>query len=136
MRTYNLFISHSWSYSNNYQSLVDLLDARPYFSFSDYSVPKNDPIHTNGTDQQLYNAIKNKISPSSVVLILAGVYANYSKWIDKEIYIAQNEFAIPKPIIAIEYWGSQRTSAKVKEVADKTVKWNTESIVSAIREVT
>ena len=137
MRTYNLFISHSWAHSDAYERLMALLDARiPRFPYRDYSVPKNDPVHTNGTDTELYNAIKNKMSPSSVVLILAGVYATYSKWIEKEINIAQQEFNIPKPIIAIEPWGSEKTSMKVKEAADKTVKWNTESIVSAIREVT
>ena len=136
MKTYNLFISHSWAYTDAYEKLVNLLDSRSYFSYRNYSVPENDPVHTNGTDKQLYNAIKNQISPSSVVLILAGVYASYSKWINKEIDIAQNEFDTVKPIIAIEPWGSEKTSTTVKEVADKIVKWNTESIVSAIREVT
>ena len=133
MKTYNLFISHSWSYSNNYNDLVNLLNARSYFSFRNYSVPKDDPLHTNGTDLQLYNAIKNQITHSSVVLILAGVYASYSKWIDKEIYIAKNEFYRNKPIVAIEPWGSVRTSVPVKEAADMIVRWNTESVVSAIR---
>ena len=136
MKKYNLFISHSWTYGNEYKRLVNLLTARRYFSYRNYSVPKDDPVHTNGTDRQLYTAIKNKISPSSVVLILAGVYATYSKWIDKEIAIAQNEFYTPKPIIAIKPRGSERTSMKVKVSADKIVKWNTKSIVSAIREVT
>ena len=135
MRTYHLFISHSWSYGDAYEKLVSLLSARPRFFYRDYSVPKDDPIHTNGTDRQLYNAIRNKISPSSVVLILAGVYATYSAWIDNEIYIAQEEFNTPKPIIAIEPWRSERTSATVKDAADKVVKWNTKSIVTAIREV-
>ena len=92
MRTYNLFISHSWTYGDQYERLVNLLQARGYFAWRNCSVPKNDPLHTNGTNRELYNAIKNQISPSSVVLILAGVYSTYSNWIDKEIHIAQNEF--------------------------------------------
>ena len=136
MRTYNLFVSHSWAYRDAYENLVGLLDSRSYFYYQNYSVPKNDPVHTNGTDRQLYEAIRGKISPCSVVLILAGVYATYSKWIDKEISIAKNEFYSPKPIIAIEPWGSKRTSLKVKDAADRIVGWNTESIVSAIRELT
>lgn len=135
MKTYNLFISHSWAYSNTYDGLVNLLDARKYFSYRNYSVPKDDPLHTSGTDKALYAAIKKKVSPCSVVLILAGVYSSYSKWIDKEIQIAQTEFSTTKPILAIEPWGSQRTSVKVKDAADKIVGWNTESIVSAIREL-
>lgn len=133
MKTYNLFISHSWTHSDVYDRLVNLLDERSYFRYSNYSVPKDDPLHTSGTDKALYAAIKNKVSPCSVVLILAGIYSNYSKWIDKEIQIAQTEFSTTKPIVAIEPWGSQRTSVKVKNAADEIVGWNTESIVSAIR---
>ena len=135
MKTYHLFISHSWAYSNRYQQLKDLLEEKPHFDFIDYSVPKDDPIHTNGTDEELYEAILQKIRSCSTVLILAGVYASYSKWIDKEIKIAQKEFSTPKPIIAIEPWGSEKTSLLVKSNAKKIVKWNTDSVVNAIKEL-
>ena len=135
MKTYNLFISHSWTYSDAYKNLVKLLNARSYFRYNNYSVPKDAPLHTSGTNKALYDAIKRKMAPCSVVLILAGIYASYSSWIDKEIQIAQTEFWNSKPIVAIEPWGSQKTSVKVKNAADKIVGWNTESIVSAIREL-
>lgn len=128
--TYNLFISHSWAYSDMYNKLVDLLDAKPFFSYRNYSVPKDDPIHNALYDYQLKAAIKAQMQPASCVLILAGVYATYSKWINIEIELAQS---MGKTIIAIEPWGSERTSAVVKKAADKTVRWNTDSIVSAIR---
>ncbi len=48
---------------------------------------------------------------ASCVLILAGVYSTYSKWINIEIELA-NEMG--KKIIAIEPWGSERTSTVVK----------------------
>ena len=134
--TKNLFISHSWAYSDAYEKLVALLDDAPYFYYRNYSVPQNDPIHNAKNDSQLYDAIKAQIAPSSVVVILAGVYSSYSKWIDKEIYIAKNEFYTPKPIIAIEPWASEKTSVLVKNSADKIVKWQTSSIIEAIRELT
>ena len=134
MKTYNLFISHSWAYTDSYEKLVNLLDNKPYFDYRNYSVPKDDPVHTYGTDYELYEAIKRQMSPTHVIVILAGIYATYSKWINNEIKIAQTEFQTPKPILAIEPWGSERTSTVVKKAADKVVKWNTESIVSAIRE--
>lgn len=96
-------------------------------------MPKNDPIHTNGTDKELYAAIKEKISHVSVVIILAGVYSSYIKWIDKEIDIAEGEFLYKKPIIAVEPWGAERTSVRVQEAADEIVKWNTNSIIEAIK---
>jgi len=114
---------------------MKLLENRGYFSFNNHSVPKNDPIHTNGSDKQLYQAIYNRIRGTHVVLIMAGVYSSHSRWIDKEIAICKNDFSSPKPIIAIEPWGSQRTSTIVTKAADKVVGWRADSVVSAIREL-
>ena len=58
MHTFNLFISHSWTYSDQYERLVALLQNRGYFSFRNYSVPRDDPIHSAGTIAQLRQAIK------------------------------------------------------------------------------
>ena len=131
--TYNLFISHSWAYGDAYDRLLELLRAKPYFNFHDYSVPKDDPIHNAGSDWQLEQAIKKQMAPASCVLVLAGVYSTYSKWIRKEVHLARCGFSAPKKIIAIEPWGSQHTSQYVKENADEIVRWNTDSIVRAIR---
>lgn len=35
-----LFISHSWSYSDRYNAMVNLLNNRPYFNFTNFSVPE------------------------------------------------------------------------------------------------
>lgn len=130
-KKYRLFISHSWSYDKNYQRVVELIQDQG-ISFHDHSVPKNDPIHTNGTDKQLHDAIEAKMKGTSCILILAGVYASYSKWIKKEIAIAES---YGKSIIAIEPWDSDRTSTVVKNAADKIVKWQGKSIADAIKEL-
>lgn len=127
---YNLFISHSWTYNNAYEKLVNLLDAKAYFKYKNYSVPKDDPVHDAKNDKQLREAIKNQMKHASCVLILAGVYSTYSKWINIEIELAES---MNKRIIAVEPWGSQKTSSIVKKAADEIVKWNTNSIVEAIR---
>ena len=128
--TYNIFISHSWSYGDQYNSLVGLLNSNPYFSYKNYSVPKDDPIHNANNAYQLKEAIRRQMQPASCVLILAGVYANYSKWINIEIGLAQE---MGKKIIAIEYWGAEHTSSVVKNAAYVVVRWNSGSIISAIR---
>lgn len=133
VKTRNLFISHSWSYTNAYDLLVKMLDSAPYFSYKDYSVPKHDPVHDADNAAELEAAIKNQMSSCSVVLIMAGKYSTYSKWIQKEIRIAQDDYA--KPIVAICPWGSEQISAVVRDAADKVVRWNTSSIVSAIQEL-
>lgn len=127
---YNLFISHSWAYGDAYDKLIRMLDSDRYFKYKDYSVPKNNPIHNATYDYQLRAAIKNQMQHAGCVLILAGVYATYSKWINIEIQLAKE---MNKPIIAIEPWGSERTSLIVKNNANKIVRWNTSSIISAIR---
>lgn len=95
-------------------------------------MPKNDPIHNADNDNGLYAAIKRQILPVHCVVMLAGVYSSYSKWIDKEIQISKQDFN--KPIIAVEPWGSEKTSKLVKDNADAIVKWQSKSIVDAIRE--
>lgn len=128
---YRLFISHSWTYSDAYDKLIGLL-SNQNLTYYNHSIPKNDPVHTNGSNKQLTDAIDAKIKGVSCVIILAGVYSSYSKWIDKEIQIA---IKYNKPIIAIEPWGSERTSQKVKSNANKIVKWQGSSVANAIKEL-
>ena len=131
--TYNLFVSHSWTYGDAYDRLTNLLNNRSYFSYRNYSVPKDDPVHNAANDGQLRNAIRRQMTPCHVVLFIAGVYATYSKWINVEIDLAKRGFQNSKPIIAVAPWGSERISSVVRGAADQIVGWNTESIVRAIR---
>lgn len=127
---YNLFISHSWTYSDTYEGLVKLLDSAPGFLYRNFSVPKDDPIHNATNDYQLRSAIFKQMQPASCILVLAGVYSTYSKWINIELELAAG---MNKRIVAIEPWGAERTSALVKSYATEIVKWQTASIVRAIR---
>nr|MBQ4455546.1 TIR domain-containing protein [Clostridia bacterium] len=128
---YNLFISHSWSYGDEYEGLVKLLNkaACDGFYYKNYSVPKDDPIHRANNDKQLKDAIRNQMRSASCVLILAGVYATYSKWINIEIELAKE---MGKKIIAVSPWGAERISAVVRNSSDAIVGWNAKSIVSEI----
>ena len=130
MSTYNIFISHSWSYSDQYQGLVRLLNNAEYFSYKNYSVPKDDPIHNASNKYELKEAIRNQMQYASCIIILAGVYSTYSKWINIEIELAKE---MGKKIIAVQPWGANRTSDIVKKSADEIVAWNPSSIVSAIK---
>lgn len=134
MKQYSIFISHSWAYGDAYDKLIKLFDADPRFNYKDYSVPKDDPIHNAPNAKLLAEAIKRQMTFCDVVIILAGVYSTYSKWINEEIALAQS-FTNPKPILAIEPWDSEKTSKIVKDNATKIVKWNTSSIVSGVREL-
>ena len=112
-----------------------MLRSRGYFRFRDYSVPRNDPIHAAPDDLLLQEAIRRKMKPCGVVLVLGGVYATYSKWIKEEIDLASHGFARSKPILAVRPRGNRRISRPVRDAAQRIVNWNTESIVSAVREL-
>ncbi len=107
-----------------------LLNAKPGFTYKNFSVPTHNPILDARTDQELEQAIENKIRPCSAVLIMAGMYSTYSKWINKEIEIAKR---MGKVIIAIKPFGAERISTVVRNAAHAECAWNTNSIVSAIR---
>lgn len=130
--TYNLFISHSWTYENHYDLLVERLNSQSnIFRYRNYSVPKDDPIHNANNDVELAEAIARQIAPASCVIVLGGVYATYSKWISIELMLA---LLMGKKIIVIEPLGSKRTSEIVEDVADRSCCLDALSIVHAIKE--
>ena len=133
-KTYNIFISHSWSNPDTYEKLKILLDKEHDFDYVDYSIPRDDAVHS-ASDRDLHIAIYNKMLPCHIVLIMAGVYSTYSKWITKEIQIAIREFSSPKPLLAVMPWDNTKVSLAVALNATKIVNWNTESIVDAIRNI-
>ena len=76
------------------------------------------------------DAIDAKIKGCSCVIILAGVYSSCSKWIKKEIAIAQK---YGKPIIGVRLWGAERVSDAVTQAADVVVNWNSASVSNAVK---
>ncbi len=128
-KTYRIFISHAWKHNESYYNLVEMLDKAQYFNWVNYSVPEHDPLGTK-TKKELYDALTNQISPTNVVVILAGMYVPYREWIEKEIEISKN---FNKPMIGIIPRGGQKSPTAVSDVVKTMVRWNTQSIVDAIR---
>jgi hypothetical protein len=129
LRTYNLFISHAWSYRDAYHRLVDLLNGARAFQWKDYSVPEHDPLNTSSA-RALRAGLQRQMQLVHCVLAISGVYASHSNWMQEELGLA-NGFG--KPVIAVAPRGSQRISGVVQDAAVQIVNWNTDSIVDAIR---
>jgi len=133
LKTYDLFLSHAWFYSKGYNRAVELLNEANNFQWRNYSVPEHDPVVDPNTDvgkRKLTLELDQQIRPVNCFLIMAGMYANYKYWIQKEVEIAQS---YGKPIIGLIPWGQDRTPVYIQQIADEMVNWNTSSIVSAIR---
>lgn len=130
LKTYRLFISHTWAYNEDYYRIVSMLDEANYFLWQNYSVPEHDPL-IGGSNRRLTEELERQIRPVSAVLILAGMYVNSHDWVQREIALAQG---YNKPMIGIKPWGNQRIPQLLQEVCNTIVGWNTDSIVTAIRQ--
>lgn len=137
MKTYNIFISHAWKYSEDYNKVVQWLDEAEdegEFYWKNYSVPEHDPLidpDTTVGKNKLKEMLKGQISPASIVIVIAGMYAAYSDWIDFEIDTAVD---YDKYIIGLKPWGQERIPKKITDNADVMVGWNKSSLIKAIKE--
>ena len=131
LKTYKIFVSHSWDHVDDLMGLRKLLNQRGYFNVEFEEVPPHDPIDSANSAYVRYR-ISQRIRESDVVIGLAGMYASYSSWMEWELNQA---IAQGKPILGVIPWGQERVSETVRSRADEIVRWNTESIVDAIRKL-
>jgi len=135
MKTYNIFISHAWKYTEHYNKVVQWLNeaqAEGKFNWKNYSVPEHDPLvdpDTTVGKNKLKKDLEGQIKPASIVIILAGMYAAHSDWIDFEIDTA---VSYDKYIIGVKPWGQERIPTKVSNNANIMVGWNKSSVVDAV----
>lgn len=130
-RVFKIFISHSWDHLDDLNGLREKLSERGYFNVVFEEFSPNSPINS----QNIYymrRRVLERIQESDIVIGLAGIYASYSEWMKWELDAAKSE---GKPILGVAPWGQEKVSRIVAERADKIVRWNTESIVSAIRDL-
>lgn len=126
-----LFISHSWGYSERYTSMVRLLNERPFFEWVNYSVPETKAFGPMA-NSKMKEELRQQIRPVNCVIIIGGMWTNYSDWIQFEMEFASS---IGKPILGVRPRGARIMPTAVIAKADKVVNWNTESIIAGIREI-
>ena len=125
-----VFISHAWQYNSHYNKIVEWLDSAPNFSWSNCSVPSTNAL-PDKTSVGLSRGMTRQINPAQVVLILGGMYAAHSDWIEYEISEAQR---LNKTIIGITPWGQERVPQIVQNASIcPMVGWNSASVIQAVR---
>lgn len=135
MATYNIFISHAWKYSSEYDKIVQWLNeaqAEGKLTWKNYSVPQHDPLIDPNTivgKNKLKEMLKVQIAPASKVIVISGMYAAYSDWIAHEIDTSVGYY---KYMIGVEPWGQERVPDKVRSNANIMVGWNKNSVINAI----
>ncbi len=127
---YNLMISHSWHYNEHYNKVVNWLnEGLGETEWRNLSVSADNPLDTT-TDRELKEKLSNRVRLSSAIIVLAGMYASYSKWIDYEI---DEAIRMNKVIIGVRPWGQERIPKKISDNATIIVGWNKNSVVSAVK---
>lgn len=128
-KDYKIFISHSWAYTEDLEALQKLLNSRGYFNVEFLEASKKTPINSENAPY-VKSVLKGKILQSDIVLGLAGIYASHSEWMIWELETAKSNNI---PIVGVIPRGQERISTEVSIRSKVDVKWNTESIVEAIR---
>jgi len=132
LKTRMIFISHAWTYSSHYWTVVGWFNDTQNFDWKNCSVPSHDSL-PDKTRKGLKEALTRQIQPAQVVIILAGMYAAHSDWIEYEIAEAQR---MGKTIIGVKPWGQERVPQIVQDAAYLMVGWNSTSVVQAVRNLT
>lgn len=128
-KEYHIFISHSWVYPDDLKDLRKLLNNRGYFNVEFEEASADEPINSENA-VYIKKRLKQKITNSDIVLGIAGMYASYSGWMEWEL---DKAIELGRPIIGVVPWGQERVSKMVSDRAKQVVRWNTESIINAIR---
>ncbi|MBC6298090.1 TIR domain-containing protein [Listeria sp. FSL L7-1517] len=129
LKNYKLLISHSWNYTYHYDTIKKWLDSSSLFRWANHSISANNP-YDSSTDKELKEKLTRQISGCSVIIVVAGMYSNYSKWIDYEI---DEAVRMNKPIIGLKPWGSERTPLKITNNATVLVNWSSSGLLNAVR---
>lgn len=129
LKTRMIFISHAWDYNEHYNFVVDCFNNAVNFSWKNCSVPRHDSCEET-TKLGLKRCLTRQINPAQGVVILAGMYAAYSEWIDYEI---DEAVRMGKTIIGVRPRGQERMPQKIQDAAQEIVGWNCNSIVEAVR---
>lgn len=128
-KQYKIFISHSWQYSDTLEELRNLINERSHFSATYEESTKDTPIDSEN-ESYVKTRLAQKIGNSDIVLALAGVYASHSSWMEWEL---DKAIDLGIPIVGVIPRGQERISTIVSSRSIVNVRWNTESIIAAIR---
>lgn len=126
---HRLFISHRWRY-DDYDRLVAMLNRVSGFYWRDFSVSERRGFE-DCSWETMATALHDQIQPVHAVIVVAGMEANYSEWMQTEARIATEWF--DKPLVWVRPEGVKRIPSFANDVADEVVCWSSRSIVAGIK---
>ncbi len=137
--TYQLFVSHGWSYEDSYYRILDYLDViRNNYEDFDYlnsAEPEPDVPDLSYTEE-LKVEYTEQVSNADAVILLADLYrspesgeSNYIFWLDYALEQAREQ---NKPVIGVRPWNQKKTPQEIQNAPDKWVDWDPEVLKKSI----
>ena len=135
VREINLFFSYYFEDRDAYDRILDMLHNRGYFYYKNYSMTDKSKAQS---EEYVKSLIRPRIDRSSVIVVLIGPGTYTRRWVNWEIDYAAGK---GKRILGVYLWGysNARLPRRLRELYNEDysdlalVKWNTDSIVRAIR---
>lgn len=133
MATYPVFLSHSWVEQDGVERITSLMEAyrlkTAEFAYEYYSVSKDDPSQFLPSNKALTLSIEKQMEPCCCIIMLAGVFEEFKRWINLELDAAKK---LGLPIILVEAVDPKHTSHKEKRAAVEIVNWDATQLGDAI----
>ncbi len=123
-----LFVTHSWEENDDYSRVFEYLESPGTFYYQNTSQPQaRRPVDKESQREEL----RRQIGLSEVVVAVPAAF----RWAP-ELVLFQMNFAkaADKPIVALEYFGSQETLPKAMlDLADEVTAWNERNLIDALK---
>lgn len=133
-REYRLFISHAWTYDDDYHRVVNRLNDAGDFRWRDLSITRQQAISPDLilplSNKRLFRELESRIQEADCLVVIAGMYDKHREWVQTEMDLAR-EYATP--IIGVTPWGQERIPIEVQRTAREIVGCTTNSIIAAIK---
>jgi hypothetical protein len=124
-----LFVSHLYAPDDEYFRVFEYLESAVNFFYTNLSAPDKPPRRFD--KESIKEGLRTEMADAEVILILTTLHARDPLLIEFQALYAQ---ASEKPIIVMEPFGTGETvPAKLRDVADEVVSWNTREMADAIR---
>ena len=127
---YHIFISHHCKDQEELDKLKDLMKRNGY-NIKDSSIDESKQNQAKNKDY-IKSILRSRIDWAGAILVLVGSETHTRPWVNWEIEYAAGQ---NKRIVGVYLWGqsSSRIPAALSGHGHALVRWNTESIVAAIR---
>lgn len=124
-----LFVSHLYAPDEAYFRVFEYLESTPNFFYANQARPDRPP--RSREKEALKEDLRRQIDGAEVVVLLSSMYARDAVLIEFQALYAK---ACDKPVIAMEPFGTgEPVPAKLRELVDETVPWNSRDLADAIR---